>query len=65
MIRAMFHKWITRNSEGHRVWSERLIWPGESARVWFCACGEQFWPVTKEGPYPDWRDNPVKREPSG
>jgi hypothetical protein len=63
VIRAMIHKWVTRNSDGHRVWSDDMIWSGESARVWFCTCGEEFWPITKEGPYSDWRDNPVKREP--
>jgi len=63
VIRAMIHHWLTRNSEGHRVWSEEMIWPGERARVWFCTCGEQFWPISKEGPYSNWRDNPVKREP--
>jgi hypothetical protein len=63
VIRAMFHKWITRNRDGHRVWSDHMIWSGERARVWFCTCGEQFWPITKKGPYPDWRDNPVKRKP--
>ena len=59
MIRATWHAWRT----GHRVWSEEMIWSGESGTVYFCSCGEQFWPLTKEGPYPDWRDNPVRREP--
>jgi hypothetical protein len=48
---------------GHRSsWSEKMIWSGTSGTVYFCDCGEQFWPLTKKGPYPDWRDNPVKRE---
>jgi hypothetical protein len=63
VIRAMLHKWLNRNASGHRVWHEDMIWPGEKATVWFCTCGQQFWPVSKEGPYPDWRDNPVRRDP--
>ena len=63
MIRAMFHTWLNRHDSEHRVWSEHLVWSGESGTVWFCTCGEQFWPVSKGGPNADWRDNPVKREP--
>lgn len=63
MIRAMVHKWLTRDDAGHRVWSEHLIWSGGRGTVWFCTCGQQFWPTTQRGPYPDWRDNPVRREP--
>ncbi|MEU7656442.1 hypothetical protein AB0C41_30960 [Micromonospora taraxaci] len=37
-----------------------MIWSGERANVYFCSCGDQFWP--KEAPYRDWRDNPVRRE---
>ena len=59
MIQLFWHRWRT----GHRSgWREKMIWSGNSATVYFCDCGEQFWPLTKEGPYPDWRDNPVKRD---
>lgn len=58
MIRAKLHAWRT----GHQIWHEKMIWSGETATVYFCDCGEQFWPLDKEGPYPDWRDNPVRRE---
>lgn len=63
MIRAMLHKWRYRNDAAHRVWSEHLIWSDDSGTVYFCTCGLQFWPISKEGPYPDWRDNKVRREP--
>jgi hypothetical protein len=45
----MWHAWRT----GHRPWHEETFWPGERATVYFCSCGEQFWPLTKEAPYPD------------
>jgi hypothetical protein len=57
MIRATWH----RRRTGHRGWSENMIWSGRTATVYFCTCGEQFWP--KDGPYRDWRDNPVRRDP--
>ncbi|MEU4676139.1 hypothetical protein [Micromonospora sp. NPDC023737] len=56
MIRAM---WQARRT-GHQLRHEEMIWSGERANVYFCSCGEQFWP--KEAPYRDWRDNPVRRE---
>jgi hypothetical protein len=58
VIRAMWHARHT----GHRLWHEEMIWSGERATVYFCSCGEEFWPLTKKGSYPDWRDNPIRRE---
>ncbi len=59
MIRLLLHRWLT----GHwSTWHEEMVWSGNRGTVYFCECGEQFWPLTKEEPYPDWRDNPVKRE---
>lgn len=58
MIRALWHARRT----GHRPWPENRIWSGDSCTVYVCDCGEEFWPFGKQGPYPDWRDNPVKRE---
>lgn len=68
MIRALLHKLMHRGDPEHRVWTEVLHWSGERTgngvgRVWFCTCGQQYWPVTKAGPYVNWRDNPVKRQP--
>lgn len=58
-MRAKWHRWRT----GHRIWSDVMVWPGEMETVWFCECGEQFWPLHKEGPDKDWRDSDVRREP--
>ncbi|MGW0562898.1 hypothetical protein ACWDZ4_20320 [Streptomyces sp. NPDC003016] len=55
-IRAMWHAWRT----GHRPWSDQIFWPGGYGRVWFCDCGEQWWPEG-EG-VPNWRESTVRRE---
>ncbi|ARF58972.1 hypothetical protein [Streptomyces gilvosporeus] len=60
-MRAMWHAWRT----GHRPWHEELFRPGERAMAYFYSCREQFRPLTKEAPYPDRRDNPVRRERAG
>ena len=52
--------WLTRNTDGHRVWFDDMIGPGERGWVGFCICGQQFWPITSDH---DWRNDPVKREP--
>lgn len=59
-MRLLLHQRL----KGHRSWwREDMIWSGDRAWVYFCEdCGHQFWPLSKAGPYPDWRDNPVKRE---
>lgn len=49
------HAWRTK----HRPWSEQMIWRGGSW-VWFCECGEQFWPNDER--VPDWRNSTVPRE---
>ncbi|MEU9662876.1 hypothetical protein [Streptomyces chartreusis] len=56
VILALFHRLRTK----HSMWSQTMFWPGGSGLVWFCDCGEQFWP-NEEG-VPNWRDNPVRRE---
>lgn len=55
-VRAMWHVWRTR----HQLWSDEMNWPGGSGTVWFCDCGEEFWP--RDEGVPDWRTSPVRRE---
>ena len=58
MIRALWHAHRT----GHAVRREERLWSGDRTWLWLCDdCGHEFWPFTKQGPYPDWRDNPVDR----
>lgn len=56
MIRAKWHALRT----GHRPWLDQMIWPGGGGTVWFCDCGEQWWP-DEEG-VPNWRESPIRRE---
>ncbi|MEV8104307.1 hypothetical protein [Streptomyces sp. NPDC088135] len=39
-VRATWHAWRTK----HKPWSDKYTWPGEGGTIWFCDCGEQFWP---------------------
>ncbi|GHH31687.1 hypothetical protein [Streptomyces lanatus] len=56
VILALIHRLRTK----HSMWSEEMIWPGATGRVWFCDCGEEFWP--KDDGVPDWRTSTVRRE---
>ena len=53
--------WLHVRRTGHLMQVQVITWSGDSARVYLCECGKEFWPVSKQGPYLDWRDNPVDR----
>lgn len=59
LLRALAHALLHK----HHVWSDHMYWSGSDARVYFCHdCPTQFWPLSG-GPYADYHDNPVIREP--
>ena len=53
MILALIHG----QRVGCRVWSEVLIYPGGSRRVWMCDC-QKRWPSSLWGP----KGDPIRRE---
>ncbi len=57
-VRAAWHAWRTK----HKPWSDEYVWPGGGGTVWFCDCGEQFWPKEAMEALGDWRCHTVARE---